>query len=166
MKNSNRGTQKGEDKRKAFTEENLNKYLNSTGMAKTKAKGKLLYGYCLYPKFKFDYVGGHPSHPQKWDNCSITILPQGLIMSATDDLIEKSEIKSVDIKTEEEISRDVTLTRLLAFGIYAFALKKEKRSTTKYVVLNCEKNGFKYSMAFAGNGVNSFYKELYNLMAG
>lgn len=85
MKNSNRGTQKGvvykmglfknigeffnkkaqegEDKRKAFTEEHLNKYLNSTGMAKTKAKGKLLYGYCLYPKFKFDYVGGHPSHP-------------------------------------------------------------------------------------------------------
>ncbi len=50
--------------------------------------------------------------------------------------IPKEDLLSVQEKTEEQISKDVTLTRLLAFGIFAFGLKKKRKSTEKYLILS------------------------------
>lgn len=150
----------------ALSEDYLNKYLNGTPEEKDKGRVNLLYVGGSYPRFKADYVGGHPTNPEGKQNCHITVIPQGLIVEAVDSLITKEEIKGVEIKSEEEVSKDVTLTRMVAFGIYALALKKEKRTVKNYLILKCVKNGFEYSMAFAGDDVNSLYKELFKVIAG
>jgi len=49
--------------------------------------------------------------------------------------ILKEDLLSVQEKTEDQITKDVTLTRLLTFGIFAFGMKKKRRNTEKYLIL-------------------------------
>lgn len=51
-------------------------------------------------------------------------------------------IKDVQFKTEEEVSKDVTLTRLLAVGVFALALKKRRVTNRYYVVITTNEDGF------------------------
>lgn len=145
--------------------EPLQKFLSAEGSEKEKAKQLLLANTWAYPSHMVDYVGGHYKEPNGKRDIYIMLIPQGLIMENVEDLIPYSEIKNISLKTEEEISSNVTLTRLIAFGVYAFALKKEKRKVKNYLILDCEKNGIKYSIAFASDSVNSLYKDLFEKVA-
>lgn len=58
---------------------------------------------------------------------------------------------------------DVTLTRMIAFGVYALALKKKRKTVTNYLVVNCEKAGMKYSMVFAGEESTKLYSEIFQV---
>lgn len=55
-------------------------------------------------------------------------------------IINVEDIKSVEFKTYEQISKDVTLTRLLLVGIFAFGLKKKRVDTSNYAVIETEKD--------------------------
>ena len=49
--------------------------------------------------------------------------------------IPNSQIKDVVIEGKDEVNRRVTVTRLLAVGIFAFALKKKNKDQEAYVTL-------------------------------
>lgn len=50
-------------------------------------------------------------------------------------VIPNSQIKDVVIEGKDEVNRRVTVTRLLAVGIFAFALKKKNKDQEAYITL-------------------------------
>lgn len=65
--------------------------------------------------------------------------------------ILKEHLISVQEKTEDQISKDVTLTRLLAFGIFAFGMKKKRRNTEKYLILSYMEGHQQMAAVFRGH---------------
>ena len=68
--------------------------------------------------------------------------------------LDVKNITDVHYKSEQEISKDVTLTRILAFGIFAFGLKKKKVNNSYYIIISTLEDGF----------VNDFVLEVENTM--
>ena len=56
--------------------------------------------------------------------------------------LDIKDITDVQYKSEQEISKDVTLTRLLAFGIFAFGLKKKRVNNSYYIIISTLEDGF------------------------
>ncbi|ENK1244723.1 hypothetical protein AB2063_002936 [Clostridium botulinum] len=56
--------------------------------------------------------------------------------------LDLRNITDVQLKTEEEISKDVTLTRLLAFGIFAFGLKKKRTNQRHFIIISTKEDEF------------------------
>lgn len=169
------GNKKSMEKIQNIQEKNNNKvnkyleeFLNSKGIAKGSAKGKLFgtNGVCrTYPQVKVDYIGGHFESADGKEDIDVIVLPQGLLLYHFNEVIPYEEIKDVQFKTEAEVQKDVTLTRMIAFGVYALAMKKKKKVVNNYLILNLEQNGMKYSMAFGGDNVSMLYKEVFKKVA-
>ena len=64
-------------------------------------------------------------------------------------------IKSVEVKTHEQITSDVTAGRLLLLGVFAFAAKKQTIHTKQYLVIHCDEEGVNYDMVFTGESMGS-----------
>lgn len=61
------------------------------------------------------------------------------------------DIKNVSLKSEEQISKDVTLTRLLTIGIFAFGAKKKRKSTSNYLLIDYISGGIECTAIFTGD---------------
>lgn len=146
-------------------EADLNKFLTAEGIKKQQYKDVLMQHTLVYPRFKVDYIGGHYEAPEGKEDVNVMLIQQGIILKDIEDIISYEEIKNIQFKTESEVQSDVTLTRMVAFGVYALAMKKKKKVVTNYLILNCEHSGMKYSMAFAGDDVSMLYKELFKKVA-
>lgn len=159
------------EERKAKTKEReereLQQYLEeSLDYSNPKREGAkmLLFitGVMKYQKYKLDYVGGFFPNPQTQTDAEILLIPQGIMFKhmKTDDVIPFSDIKKVKMRTQQQIESNVTLTRLLAFGMYAFAMKKKQKVFTNYCVLECEASGLEYTVVFGGEHAPALYKQL------
>lgn len=169
------GNKKSMEKIQKMNEKNDNKvneyietFLNSTGITKGTAKGKLFGTNKIsktYPHIKVDYVGGHFEQPEGKEDVEIILIPEGILLYNFNDIIPYSEIKDIQFKTESEVQSDVTLTRMVAFGVYALAMKKKKKVVTNYLILSCEHAGMKYSMVFAGDNVTTLYTNIFKKLS-
>ncbi|WP_225893508.1 hypothetical protein [Clostridium botulinum] len=56
--------------------------------------------------------------------------------------LDIKDIKDVQFKTEEEITKDVTLTRLLVLGIFALGVKKKRKKERCFLIITTEEEGF------------------------
>jgi hypothetical protein len=65
-----------------------------------------------------------------------------------------NQITRYEIKTESEIQKDVTLTRLLALGIFAFGLKKKTEINNSYLILSYVQNNVPIDCIFK-NAINN-----------
>jgi len=68
--------------------------------------------------------------------------------SFTGNEVPLSQLTRYEVKTETEISRDVTLTRLVALGIFAFGVKKKTETNTQYLILTYVDNGVEITCIF------------------
>lgn len=59
-----------------------------------------------------------------------------------------SQLTRHEVKTETEIRRDVTLTRLITLGIFAFGVKKKTEESTQYLILTYLDNGVEVTCLF------------------
>lgn len=59
-----------------------------------------------------------------------------------------SQLTKYEVKTETEIRRDVTLTRLVALGIFAFGVKKKTETNTQYLILSYMDSGVEVTCVF------------------
>jgi hypothetical protein len=103
------------------------------------------------------YLGGHPDASKAIDGV-IQINKTGIFFEAaftTQFYIPVESIIKAELKTQEQISKDVTLTRLLAFGIFAFALKKKTKNETSYLTVSYTENGIENAVIFDGNKVSN-----------
>jgi len=66
----------------------------------------------------------------------------------TGDEIPINQITKYELKTDEQIQKDVTLSRFLMFGIASLALKKETKSINEYLLLSYIQNGISIDCLF------------------
>lgn len=59
-----------------------------------------------------------------------------------------SQLTKYEVKTETEIRRDVTLTRLVTLGIFAFGVKKKTETNTQYLILTYIDSGVEITCIF------------------
>lgn len=83
------------------------------------------------------HLGGHPYLKQN-EKVLFQIRNDKIYFNG---YIDPKDIIQCVIKTEEDIRKDVTLTRLVALGIFAFAFKKEKKEIRNYIILSYKLNG-------------------------
>ena len=57
-------------------------------------------------------------------------------------ILNLENITDVQYKSKQEISKDITLTRLLAFGIFALGLKKKKVDNSYFIIISTLEDGF------------------------
>jgi len=72
-----------------------------------------------------------------------------------------SQLTRYEVKTETEISKDVTLTRLVALGIFAFAVKKKTETNTQYLIIAYIDNDVEVTCVFKQAQIG---KELGNIV--
>lgn len=66
----------------------------------------------------------------------------------TGEEIQLSQIIRYEIKTETEIQKDVTLTRLLTLGIFAFGVKKTTKIEEQLFIISYNQNGIEITCIF------------------
>ncbi len=99
---------------------------------------------------KAEYMGGHP-HMRKQVEGQLSIginavnFSYGLLGKLH---IPFEDIRSMSALTEEQISRNVTLTRFLLIGVFAFAAQKKRVDKTPYLTIDCVVNGVETSVIF------------------
>lgn len=74
----------------------------------------------------------------------------------TGDEIPISNLKRYEVKTQTEISKDVTLGRLLALGVFAFVVKKNTKVEDKYLLIEYAQNDVDILCVF--RQINEFTK--------
>ncbi|MBB6218168.1 hypothetical protein HNQ80_004308 [Anaerosolibacter carboniphilus] len=112
------------------------------------------------------YLGGHPNLSKNNIDGIFTINKNGIFFdqTLTNNFfhIESNQIISGEFKTEEQISKDVTFTRLLALGVFAFAFKKKTKEVTNYLVVKFYDEGIENTVVFevknAGSLASSIMK--------
>ncbi len=74
--------------------------------------------------------------------------------------IPYGNIYDVQLQTEEQVSKDVTLTRLLLIGVLAFGAKKKTKTVNYCLVIDYEKDGIRTKGVFSGESCNKIYSEI------
>jgi hypothetical protein len=80
------------------------------------------------------YLGGHPAR-EKATTCTVTLDDDGVRARIIKGFLNVpwSEVSAVEVDGPDEVQRRVTATRLMATGLFAFALKK--KSKTAYLTI-------------------------------
>lgn len=149
----NKATQKAD--------KHIEDYLNSEGKKRATAKACLMQLTLAYNRYTVDYIGGSPYFPHQQEDLELMVIPQGIVFKNGLDFLPFEDIKRVSFKTHQQIEKDVTLTRMVAFGVYSLAMKKKRKVIHKYLILECESEGMPYTMAFAGGGIEGMYQEIF-----
>jgi len=114
----------------------------------------------IISKTSLIHLNGHP-YLQPNDLLTFHIRKNNTIYFENNNLNSKTHIKSdfignevrlsqlirYEVKTEKEIRRDVTLTRLVTLGIFAFGAKKKTEENTHYLILTYLDNGIEITCA-------------------
>ena len=110
----------------------------------------------------FNYCGGIPEMTNP-DSVEIVPGPKAVeIVRAWGKNIKIpiESIRDVSLKSEEQISKDVTLTRLFLLGIFAFGAKKKTKQVTNYLVIEYESGGVSCSGIFTGDKAAKVYSQI------
>ncbi len=97
-----------------------------------------------------EYMGGHP-RMRKQMTGQIYIGKKGLRFKKgifRKMFIPINAIKDMHALTEEQISKDVTLTRVLLLGIFALGAKKKTVTKSPYLTIDCTIDGGDTSIVF------------------
>lgn len=88
---------------------------------------------------KTKYLGGHPSRSRD-TVCTLTMDEEGVHAKILRNFLDVawSDISAVAVESPEQAQSRVTVTRLLATGIFAFALKKKGKQTSYVTVETSE----------------------------
>lgn len=130
------------------------------GYKEIKAKG-------FYPQYYTEmgkYISGHPNIDKS--QLGISIYPKDdnfLIFNPLSSTVEiakipKKNIKNISIEDETTITRRVGLKRLIAIGIFAFAVKKKQRNELAYIVIDWNDGRFNHETVFEFEGKGSVEK--------
>ena len=89
-----------------------------------------------------DYSGGHASLPEPMEGVVIVCDDDGLHLKRVKEkfVVPWETMTSVEIEGPEQAEKRVTVTRMLATGLFAFALKKNESSA--YVNVICPDGEF------------------------
>jgi hypothetical protein len=112
--------------------------------------------------YQLTYCGGIPEI-KKPGEVSVKVSSDSVYVSAN--LLKNATIRfdvmsNVSMKTDEQISKDITLTRLLTLGVFAFGAKKKTKTVTNHLVIEYDCGGVQTAAIFAGNSVAEVNSEI------
>lgn len=150
-------------KREQAYSEAIEKVLNGSELEKMQGFSHIVRKAPISTAFNVDYIGGHYANPKFRENARIILLPQGILFQnfKSDVVVLYDDIKNMTLESEMTIESNATLTRMVCFGVYALAMKKKKKAFSQFIVLDCEKNGMKYSMVLGGKQAPMVYSEIF-----
>jgi len=99
----------------------------------------------LYPIVRGKYIGGIDDIAVECHAKLIGVSDEELMVRMNLDFAEDGEVEfkipysnmnSLSMKTESQISKDVTLTRLVLMGAFAFGAKKKTVNTDVFAIIN------------------------------
>lgn len=110
----------------------------------------------------YNYCGGIPQLP-KADVLNVFVYPNYIEVGGLFKKIKipMESISNVSIKTDEQISKDVTLTRLLAVGVLAFGLKKKNKHTVNYLIIEYVDSSINCTAVFSGDKVPQLNSDIF-----
>ncbi|MHB1651374.1 MAG: SHOCT domain-containing protein [Desulfitobacteriaceae bacterium] len=124
------------------------------------ATKKMEYGTLLksagkpYATSICEYLGGHPNI-SNGSSGNLVVNKLGVFFEKSlpfrSFVILTENIVRAEFKTDTQISKDVTLTRLFALGIFAFGAKKKTKEEHNYLVITYKENGIENSIIFEAN---------------
>ncbi len=85
-----------------------------------------------------EYMGGYSDKKKALGNLSFyeqQVEFKVALNSKASFTIPVSQIKNIETEGKDEVSRRVTVTRLIAVGIFAFALQKKREDKDAYVTI-------------------------------
>jgi hypothetical protein len=95
--------------------------------------------------FVVNYIGGHPARPRPQKNCALIADDRGLhlkyMLAAVLD-IPWSDVVHMDFEGSDSPTSRVTMTRLVALNVFAFAAKKRTGEAFLYVATRGGEAGF------------------------
>lgn len=117
-------------------------------------------------KFLFagKYLSGHPTIDKPLINCYVYPKKDVVKIYMLDTRtgrkgfianIDSDKIKNILIEDETTISSRVGLKRLVALGIFAFALKKKQKTELAYIVIEWNDGRFDHETVFEFEGADS-----------
>lgn len=114
---------------------------------------------------KLNYLGGIPQLKKSGEvdvyayNKELQVYSKAGLFGTTVK-IPYENIIDVQLQTEEQVSKDVTLTRLLLIGVFAFGAKKTTKTTKYCLVVEYSKDGIQTKGVFSGESCNKMYSEI------
>ncbi|MCI1959150.1 MAG: SHOCT domain-containing protein [Clostridia bacterium] len=69
-------------------------------------------------------------------------------------------ITNISLKTSEQISKDVSLSNLLLFGVLAFGAKKTTKEITNYLVIDYSQDNISSSVILTGKAVLKLHSSI------
>ena len=105
--------------------------------------------------FRVDYLGGIPKLRRAGEakvrvsSTAITVW-KSLLRRAK---IQHSTITEVALKTDEQLSKDITLSRLIALGVSAQDTRNTKKHVTKNLIISYDYKGIGSTAVFSGDAV-------------
>lgn len=85
---------------------------------------------------KVEYIGGYSDKRKAKGSLNFyEKRTEFFSIVGTQFIIPNSQIKNVVTEGKDEVNRRITVTRLLAVGIFAFALKKKEKDKESYITL-------------------------------
>ena len=101
-----------------------------------------------------EYLGGHSDVLTKTVG-AISVKKNGLYFEASLPfrcfIIPTKDIIRAEFKNDTQISKDVTMVRLLALGIFAFGAKKKTKEEHNYLVVKYNSDGIENAVMFEAN---------------
>lgn len=118
---------------------------------------------CAVGVYTLDYCGGIVGI-KKPGPIAIGALPDFINISSglfsKDIHISYDLITNIIMQTNEQISKNVTLTRLLLVGVLAFGAKKKTKGVTNCLVISYLCDGLETSAIFSGSNIPKVYTDL------
>lgn len=150
--------------------EMLEEYNNSDTIGKVSIVRLSMLKAKLYSENQvLNYVGGSPYIDSRFvgKDTEVCTFNNNFAIKLSGTLVAFENIKNIRLATEQEISNNVTLTRMLAFGIYSLAIKKKKKIITSFLIIEVNENGMDYSLAFGGDNIkiNKIYSDLFKKLS-
>ena len=112
--------------------------------------------------YNVGYLGGIPKLKKPGDakvsvSSSCVSVSMGMFRKAK---IPHESISDASFKTDEQISKDVTLTRLLLVGVFAFGAKKKTKMVSNNLAISYDHNGIGTTAIFSGDDVPSLHSAI------
>jgi hypothetical protein len=103
------------------------------------------------------YIGGHPDMDQPVQNVSLFFKGDELLLyciyptthnAEKVGTIKKDSIKSIVVEDATTVEKRVTVGRLLAVGVFAFAMKKTEKHELAYMIISWNDGKFEHETIF------------------
>jgi hypothetical protein len=129
------------------------------GKNKEKKNNEILteQGYSVDKKIvSGKYLAGHPEIDNPVNSTTLFFIDKKLVIMQTEVFEEPKKlaeiyfdkISNITIEDKTTIEKRVTVTRLLLTGIFAFALKKNKKTEVAYLVIDWNDDKFNHETIF------------------